>query len=391
MTIVGSFPPVVRRSLAWACVAAVVWTIGCVAPARKGRGVRSRSTSGAGRKAAVVDPNLKSAPLRSATSGKSVGASSEEIPTPPTGPTPPPVLVSALPSAGDFGLLANGGWNANWYVGHNTCWVVKLPPVPSGKVDRVFLGAKLGAMKTEPVPGRPAWERRPIPGEIDIAVAPQPLWPQNRRFFLTATSEIPLAGDGDNALEGVGEARWFWVEVPAKALSSTGPNYVALFSPSESLRDESRAPILAAGPATVEDNAWLNTAVGGGPPLTVGDALKTPVSSYEPAVAVKWIPSRSPGPQVSWVGAPIRSLKLTGPQVLTATVSGPDVSAAWLEMSTDGLVWKRTGAILRGAPYAFTLWPDRCPEGSVQVRAVARDQWESRGVSPVVTLRVVRP
>ena len=301
-----------------------------------------------------------------------------------------PQLLSSLPNLNDYTLLANGGWNANWYVGHNTCWVHKLPAASSGPYVRAFAGAKLGAMKTEPIPGRPTWERRVIPGEVAIALGPEPSWSQSKRYLLAMSDDIPLEGDPDNALEGVGESRWFWVEVPLKSISTAGDNYVALYSPDDEFRDARHAPILAAGPSNGVVDTWLNNSVRGQPPLTPVEALKTPVVSYEPAVALKLVPAREERPRVAWRRPPAKDAEINPRLVLEAEVSGSDIESAWVEFSTDSRSWRRIGRREYGAPYAFTLTREVLPKGPVQVRAVAQDTWENTGVSPVLVLKVPR-
>jgi len=314
-----------------------------------------------------------------------------EVVLPP--PEPPPAglaLLSPLPNLNDFTLLANGGWNANWYVGHNTCWVHRLPPAPRGDYRRAFVGAKLGAMKTEPIPSRPTWERRPISGEVSVGVSPEPLWPQSRRYLLTAAEDIPLEGDPDNALDGVGEARWFWVEIPLKAVSFDSPNYVALYSPDDALRDARHAPILAAGPSNGVVDTWLNNGVRGAPPLTAAEALKTPVVSYEPAVAIKLIPAQEDRPQVSWRNPPAAGAEVNPRLIVEAEVVGADVQYAWVEFSTDTRRWLPLGRPQWGAPYTFTLSREALPRGNVQVRAAAKDFWESIGTTAPLSLKVPR-
>jgi hypothetical protein len=283
--------------------------------------------------------------------------------------------------------LANGGFDANWHVGYTTCWVVKLPPAPAGAYARAFLGARLGRMKTATAPGRPSWERRPLSGEIDIAVSPSPQWPQRRRLLLTPAEDIPLEGDPDNALEGVGESRWFWVEIPVSDVSTAGDNYVALFSPSSALTDATRAPILAAGPKGGAAVTWLNNGVRGQPPLSVGEALRTPIISYTPAVALRLVPAHSPPPRAAWVHPPRGRLGLDAPRTLAVTVDGRDVESVWLEYAVPGGPWRRVGPPLAGAPYLFTLHPGDLPPGEGRIRAVAQDQWANRGATSSRTVK----
>src|SRR4051794_28980944 len=61
-----------------------------------------------------------------------------------------PVYVAQLANLNDYNVFANSGWDGNWYVGYDTCWIKKLPPVPPGRYRRAFLGARLGRAKLEP-------------------------------------------------------------------------------------------------------------------------------------------------------------------------------------------------------------------------------------------------
>lgn len=307
----------------------------------------------------------------------------------PLGPAAPVVLAN-LPSLNDFNLLANGGWNANWYLGYNTSWVVKLPPAPAGDYRKAYLGVKLGAMKTEAVPGRPTWERRPIPGEILAGVAPEPRWPASERRLVARTEDIPLEGNSDNALEGVGESRWFWTEIPLASVSFESDNYVALFSPEEKLDDLRRAPVIAAGANDGKLNAWLNTGVAGAPPLTAAEALLTPVVSYEPGVAIKLVSAREDKPVVLWRRPPARGASVENRITLEAAVSGTDLQSAWVEAAADGQTWRRVGRPQWGAPYVFTLRREELPAGAFQVRIAAKDVWENVGVSLPLTLKSSR-
>ena len=66
---------------------------------------------------------------------------------------PLPVYLSALSNLNDYSLFANGGWDGNWYAGFNVCWMEQLPKPVQGNYVRAFIGAKLGRMKTRPIPG----------------------------------------------------------------------------------------------------------------------------------------------------------------------------------------------------------------------------------------------
>lgn len=311
-------------------------------------------------------------------------APSAPLPAETSGDDVPPTVLAPLANLNDFGLLANGGFDPGWRVGYDTLWVVQLPPAPPGKWRKVYLGAKLGRAKQEHAPGKPSWEKRRIKGEIDISVAEEPLWPHSRRFLLAEARDIPLEGDPDNAVDGVGEARWFWVEVPLKHVSFDRPNFILLFSPSASLKGPDRAPVLAAGPRAMvlkDVNVWMNAGVEGQPPLGSAEAIKTPVNTYAPAIALKLVPENGRAVQVSLSGGPEKGAVVASPFVLSAAVTGTDVSRAWVESSTDTKKWTGVGGVLQTAPYSFTVKPASLPAGEVWLRVSATDEWENRGAS----------
>ena len=74
-----------------------------------------------------------------------------------TGPVLPS-YVSLIPNINDFTRFADGGHDANWYIGFNNAWIVRLPAAPQGDFTRAFIGAKIGRAKTRPNPERP-WLR----------------------------------------------------------------------------------------------------------------------------------------------------------------------------------------------------------------------------------------
>jgi len=293
-------------------------------------------------------------------------------------------FVAERPNINDYSLFANGsGWDGNWYVGYNTCWIVLLPPLPAGKFERAYLGAKLGRMKTQAAPGRPSWERQAIPGRVEIAVNAEAVWPQSRRFHLAETSAIPLEGDPENAVDGVGEARWFWVEVPLRLLSRDRNNYIALFSPSENLRDARSAPILAAAWGDTRQNTWLNSSVKGAPPSNAVDSLKTAVTYFDPAVALKLVKEVGAEIEVTLLGPVPKSV--TDTFVLSAAVTGRDIASASVECSTDEKKWI-TVATLWNAPYSFTLKASALPRGAVFLRVAAKDTAENKHASDAVNV-----
>ena len=86
-----------------------------------------------------------------------------------------PTIISLSPNLHDYERFANGGPDANWYVGFNNAWIVKLPPAPRGNFERAFIGAKIGRAKTRPAPDKP-WLRETIAGKIYMGVSQTPSW-----------------------------------------------------------------------------------------------------------------------------------------------------------------------------------------------------------------------
>ena len=76
-----------------------------------------------------------------------------------------PVFLASRSNPNEYSVFANNGWDGNWYVGYDTAWIQKLPPLPGGNYARAFVGAKLGRMKTLPPAGRPP-VFNPIPDRI---------------------------------------------------------------------------------------------------------------------------------------------------------------------------------------------------------------------------------
>src|SRR5438477_3405054 len=92
-----------------------------------------------------------------------------------------PVFLTQVPNPNDYSLFANGGWDGNWYVGYNTCWIKKLPPIPTGEYSRAYMGAKLGRMKLVANP-KNIWDKQPVPGTIYMAIASTTAWSRDRNY-----------------------------------------------------------------------------------------------------------------------------------------------------------------------------------------------------------------
>jgi hypothetical protein len=316
-------------------------------------------------------------------------------PVPPSNPEAAPVprlpvYVAELSNLNDYTLFANGGWDGNWYVGFNVCWIEELSAPSTGTYRRAYIGAKLGRAKTQVAPGKPVWEKENIPGEIYLSLASTPSWKATQKYFLTDAADIPAQGDPENALENVGESRWFWTEVPVAAVNFTGPNYVALWSPTEYFVSASSSPLLAGGWGGQEVNSWLNNDVRGYAPLNAATALKTPLSVFEPAIALKLIPAGEPQQIGVTIEAIVDGRAKTANKTFIAHIAGQEIEKAWLEVSLNDGPWRKYGRFIYTAPYMFTLKADALPNGKIAVRCVAADVWGDIGSSRPVELQVAR-
>ena len=320
--------------------------------------------------------------------------------SPPTSLTDYPVYVVKIPNLNDYSLFANGGWDGNWYVGSNTCWIKRLPPIPPGDYSHAYLGVKLGRAKLL-VNSKNIWDKQPIPGTIYMAIASTPAWTRDQSFFVTDTESIPLEGDSDSAVDGTGEAQWFWAEVPLRHVDFKGDNYLALWSATPELLSVSSSPVLAAAWGGKDQDTWLTREVHGAPPHDPRQSIGTPISYFQPALALKLIPkgaSHSVNVQLlNWkAGTPDHPKP-----VVTANVVGDSIERVWLEYFIEksgepnprGIpsmnhTWARVGRPLWKAPYILSIEQTRLPAGRVQLRVAASNIWEQRGYSNAFTVEV---
>jgi len=339
-----------------------------------------------------------------------------------------PVIIAEVDNLNDFGLFATSGWDGNWYIGYNHAWVTRLPKAPKGSYVKAYLGAKMGRAKNimrrqlerarnhlERLKNLPEEQRdlsakeggyesfmeiseridelekklsSPHSGKIYIGINSSPNWDESHSFFLVSEEDIPLEGDPEEALEGVGEAKWFWVEVPLSLISFDKENYVAIWSPDENLNSAQVSPILASAWGSSRVNTWLDENSEGKPP----SSLSRSVTIFEPALAIKLVPPNEKRVSVEIIdigdGEEIREKR-----VVSASVSGGDIVKAWLEISRDksssGVQeWVRTGRFAFGAPYSITIDPEKLEDGIHYLRVGAEDFWSNVGYSRPIKVLV---
>src|SRR5262249_37322256 len=117
------------------------------------------------------------------------------------------------------------------------------------------------------------------------------------------------------------------------------------------------------------------------PPRTSGASPGTPISYFQPAMALKLIP-KGPAHPMTVQLADWKAASADHPKpVVTARIAGDSVERAWLEYSQSNHTWAPAGRPLWKAPYIFTVDQTKLPEGRVQLRVVAANLWEERAAS----------
>ncbi len=307
--------------------------------------------------------------------------------------TPPTISTSAVtptylalwPNINDFNRFANGGSDGNWYIGYNNAWIVELPPAPLGDFPRAFIGAKIGRAKAKPDPEKP-WVTRRIDGKIYMAISQTPSFGAEQSFMVARTADIPLESGQSEGENGVGEAQWFWAEVPPALVSFTQPNYLIVWSVTPYFLSASSSPILAAMTApssSAKPRAWNNQKIAGVPPRADEGSLETPLGNLLPALAIKLSPPN--GPPVTIAGF---SVETEGQDmVVSFSAEGRDISRAWIEVSADRIDWERSGPLLFREPFILTMSRPGLPRESAFLRAAASDALGSVGYGPAQPLR----
>jgi hypothetical protein len=302
---------------------------------------------------------------------------------------PLPVYLTELPNLNDYDIFANGGWDGSWYVGYNVCWIEQVSSAPAQNFRKAFIGAKIGREKTQSVPGKPVWQKEPVPGSVYIGVSSTPSWSSDQSYFLVDTADIPLDADPENAVDGVGESRWFWREVPLSAVSSESPNYLALWSPTPYFVSTASSPVLCGGWGSKKVNSWLNNDIHGYPPINPVSSLKTPITVFEPAIGIKLIPKGTEQTISVNIEKIAEGRAGTSNKTMFVSVVGDHIERAWIEVFKDNK-WVKYSRYVYAPPFIFTIKPETLPTGAVKIRAVAADEWENTGSSGAAELMVTK-
>ena len=311
-----------------------------------------------------------------------------------------PTYITGGVPINDYTLFANTGWDGNWYVGYNMCWIKKFPieTLPQNKdlFSKVYIGVKLGRAKIQQKPNTAPWEKDVINGKIYTAISSTPAWKANQRYFLCSVKDIPTEGDWENAITTTGEAKWFYTEVPLQEINLNSDLWLCLYSDTNYLTSASSSPILAGGwreRGQKNINVWLNNQIKGSPPLNPNTALTTGIRAFDPAIVLKFIPKNSPSEIQISVANIVDGRKDTDEKVFFVTAKTPNIERVWLEVSQDGNSWTRTSKYIYQQPYAFNLNLQSVPEeisGDFFIRFAANDIFENIGYTENIQLNITR-
>ncbi|MBI4801694.1 MAG: hypothetical protein HY796_04125 [Elusimicrobia bacterium] len=294
--------------------------------------------------------------------------------------SPVPSYCALTKDLGRFYMYANGGFNADWYVGYNNAWIIRLPPLASGVYARAYIGAKIGRAKIMSWPL--SWDKTVIPGKIYLAISQEPGFSSDNMYFLVDSSDLPLEPLPNDSLDGIDSAQWFWTEIPLSKISAEKPNYLAAWSSSRYFISGSSAPIIAAAPSDdKEENVWLNRAIKGNPPSGEG-VLETPISGIKPALAIKLVPRNDYKVIIKGFQAELDADRI----LVSFSAIGEDLRAVWLELSYDKFDWQKVSRLMFRAPYFFSFGREELSKDMFYLRAAAVDGLENSGYSKEIII-----
>ncbi len=309
-----------------------------------------------------------------------------------------PVYITGSVPMNEYTLFANSGWDGNWYVGTNTCWVkmFKKELLPQKEnFSKLFVGVKLGRAKTLPKPNSPPWEKIIIDGNIYVGLSSTPAWKADQRYFLCKIADIPTEGDWENAITTTGEARWFYTEILLEKVDFTKDIWVCVYSNTPYLTSASSAPILAGGwreRGQKESFVWLNNEINGSPPIDPTNSLKTQIRAFDPAIVLKLIPKGAEELEVKLKitqisdGRPNTEEKVFYIQPLTS-----NIERIWMEISKDKENFIKISKYQYSSPFVFNLNTNIIPQeitGDFYLRFAGADIFENVGYSEVLQLNI---
>lgn len=298
--------------------------------------------------------------------------------------SPTPAYVAAENNLSKFFLYADGGFHADWYVGYNNCWTVRLPAINTSGYKKAYIGAKIGRAKTKSWPN--SWDNTPISGKIHVAINTMASFNSEHSYLLVDAADLPLEPLPSDYLEGVDAAQWFWTPIPISKISRKEDNYLALWSSGKDFVSSSSAPIIAA--ARSDDgmeNVWLSRSIKGAPPSGEA-AFEIPIAGLKPALAIKLVPQNEYKVVIKGFYA-----QVSDEQIDTFfTAVGEDIRAAWLEISYDKFDWQRFGRYFYRSPYFRSFSRGEISKSMFYIRAAAVDSLENIGYSNAIRIPAIK-
>lgn len=300
----------------------------------------------------------------------------------------------------EYTLFANSGWDGNWYVGSNMCWIKKFKKelLPQKSLfTKFYVGVKLGRAKTQPKPNSPPWEKQIVDGNIYVGVSSTPAWKADQRYFLCRIADIPAEGDYENAITLTGEAKWFYVEIPMDKVDFDNDIWICVYSNTPYLTSASSSPILAGAwreRQQKEFNIWLNNEINCTPPIDPSTSLKTQIRAFDPAIIIKLVPQGAENLPVRLYVSKIEDGRSENDEkVFYVNAETPNIERVWMEVSTDRNVYTKLSRYCYTLPYVFHLNIAMVPQeisGDFYIRFAAEDIFGNKGYTEDIQLNITR-
>lgn len=296
---------------------------------------------------------------------------------------PPVKYISLIDDLSQYYFYANGGFNADWYIGYNNAWIVNLGSITTSGYEKAFIGVKIGRAKNKTYPT--SEDPSPIEGRIVVSISQKPEFPA-QAYFLVDSSDIPMEPLQKDNIKNVDGAKWFWAEIPINKISSETDNYVAVWSQSKSFTDSSNSPIIAAGfLSDNKENVWLNHSISGALPPHQS-ALETPIYGIKPAIVIKLIAQNDYKVIIKNFSYELKKEKF----IFNWNTIGTDVYKNWFEISYDKLEWQKYTPNIYNPPYFYSFKKEELPKDIFYLRVCAADIFENKGCSNPVNINLLK-
>lgn len=295
---------------------------------------------------------------------------------------PPVKYVSLINDLSEYYLYANGGFNADWYIGYNNAWIVNLGSITTSGYQKAFVGVKIGRAKNKTYPS--SEDPSPIEGRIVVSISNKPEFP-SQAYFLADSSDIPMESLPNDNIKNVDGAKWFWAEIPINRISTESDNYVAVWSQSKSFINSSNSPIIAAGFLNDDkENVWLNHSITGALPPHKS-ALEIPIKGIKPAIVIKLISENDYKVIIKNFSYELNKDIF----IFNWNTIGTDIYKSWIEISYDKLEWQKYTNYIYNKPYFYSFDKEELPDDIFYLRACATDIFENTGCSKEITINLI--